>query len=305
MQNLTMPTRCKMFVTDFDGTLYCRQNGLSAADCSALQKIRDSNVVTVLATGRSLYSLSMVLSPVSTLPVDFVIFSTGAGLLRVRDMAIIHSANLPGVTVDACISVLDAVRADYMIHGPIPSTQAFHYKRQGNGEGSDTDFMRRVDMYKEHAQPLTAPHTPYETATQVLAVVPATDVDTVRDAIQEGVSECNVIRATSPIDHKSAWLEIFHKSVSKSQTLQLLSKMLNINQSEIWAIGNDYNDDDMLQWAGVGAVVANAPESLKARFIVMPEVGLGVHTFIAPLLTCASGYPHALGQVSVTCGESS
>lgn len=31
-------------------------------------------------------------------------------------------------------------------------------------------------------------------------------------------------------------------------------------------VGNDYNDLDMLRWAGTARVVANAPEDLRSEF---------------------------------------
>ena len=37
------------------------------------------------------------------------------------------------------------------------------------------------------------------------------------------------------------------------------------------AVGNDYNDVDMLSWAGQGFITANSPEELKKQYINVPS----------------------------------
>jgi hydroxymethylpyrimidine pyrophosphatase-like HAD family hydrolase len=79
-----------------------------------------------------------------------------------------------------------------------------------------------------------------------------------------------VIRTTSPIDGESTWIEIFPPSVSKARAAEWIAAREGIESSRTLAIGNDYNDLDLLDWAPAGYLVANAPDDLKTRF---PTVG--------------------------------
>ena len=63
----------------------------------------------------------------------------------------------------------------------------------------------------------------------------------------------------------SGWLEIFPAHVSKSQAAQWLRHELASHHGASMALGNDYNDSDLLAWADTGFVVKSAPESLKAH----------------------------------------
>jgi hydroxymethylpyrimidine pyrophosphatase-like HAD family hydrolase len=45
-----------------------------------------------------------------------------------------------------------------------------------------------------------------------------------------------------------------------------LSEKLGICKDNVIAVGNDYNDHDMLKWSGKAFVVNNAPEILKHKF---------------------------------------
>ncbi len=83
--------------------------------------------------------------------------------------------------------------------------------------------------------------------------------------------ELKVIRATSPLDGESAWIEIFPAHVSKGHTAQWLCDFLKIDKESSLAIGNDYNDYDMLEWAEKSYVVQNAPQDLLERYKVIPS----------------------------------
>jgi len=79
-------------------------------------------------------------------------------------------------------------------------------------------------------------------------------------------SGVKVIRATSPMDHESIWMEIYHSDVSKGNAVEFLCHRHHINKDRVMGIGNDYNDTDMLGFVGQPFVVANAPEELKELY---------------------------------------
>ncbi|MBM6615966.1 sugar-phosphatase [Desemzia sp. RIT804] len=59
------------------------------------------------------------------------------------------------------------------------------------------------------------------------------------------------------------FLEVLNKSASKGQALRDLAAILNIPREEIMAIGDNGNDLDMLEFAGMGVAMDNA--SLAAK----------------------------------------
>lgn len=60
------------------------------------------------------------------------------------------------------------------------------------------------------------------------------------------------------------FLEITHPSATKSVAAALLAQRLQIDPSEIIAIGDSMNDLDLLQFAGCGVAMANAVAEVKA-----------------------------------------
>ncbi|MNN80178.1 putative phosphatase [compost metagenome] len=52
-------------------------------------------------------------------------------------------------------------------------------------------------------------------------------------------------------------------SASKSQAIQIILQRLGLSREEIMAVGDNFNDIDMLSFAGLGIAMANAPDEVK------------------------------------------
>ena len=64
--------------------------------------------------------------------------------------------------------------------------------------------------------------------------------------------------------HSEPWyLEVAPKQVDKAYGLKYLLRHLNIPKEAMVCCGDSYNDIRMLQYAGVGVAMANAPENVK------------------------------------------
>lgn len=63
---------------------------------------------------------------------------------------------------------------------------------------------------------------------------------------------------------KNEYLEIMNKAATKSNAIRFIEKMLNISSSDIVAFGDNFNDLDMLEYAGLGVAMGNSPDEIKA-----------------------------------------
>ncbi|XMB85224.1 Cof-type HAD-IIB family hydrolase [Mycoplasmatota bacterium WC44] len=59
------------------------------------------------------------------------------------------------------------------------------------------------------------------------------------------------------------FVEIVNKEANKRNALEFLANKYNIRQEEIIAIGDNFNDLDMIEYAGLGIAMGNAPHYLK------------------------------------------
>jgi Cof subfamily protein (haloacid dehalogenase superfamily) len=82
-----------------------------------------------------------------------------------------------------------------------------------------------------------------------------------RNCAWAGQFEC--VRTAYPGNDLSI-LDLLPKGVSKQSALARLAERLGIAQEETMAIGDNWNDEAMLDWAGVGVLMGNATAELRA-----------------------------------------
>lgn len=251
----------QMVITDLDGTLFTNKHEVSLIDMKSLYWLGEKNITRVIATGRNFFSVNNALK--ENFPIDYLIFSSGAGVYNWKTRLLMHSQFLPDLEVKQISKILIENNVDFMIHELIPENHKFVYHRSGK---MNVDFEKRIKIYKDFALQLNPSNENYKHACQILAVLP--NNVSLFDEIKQKFNDIKIIRTTSPLDGDSIWMEIFPESVSKGHGVDWLCKKLKVNPAKTISIGNDYNDIDMLEYTDEKYVVSNAPDDLKERFPV-------------------------------------
>ncbi|MBN2050781.1 MAG: HAD family phosphatase [Spirochaetales bacterium] len=254
-----------LFVTDFDGTLYFGGD-IHPGDRRVLEDLGKAKVLRAIATGRSLKSYRGVADAMD-LPVDYLVFSSGAGLMNLATGTVEAAKTLKAEDVLTVARVLESLGLDYMIHEPIPKNHRFLYRSK---DPQNTDFLQRCRLYHEYCAPLEDRHleAPDE-ATQFIAILRPGQEGL--EALRRELAEYSVVRTTSPLDGKSTWVEIFSRGISKSTGVAALCERYGISPRRVCAVGNDYNDMDLLEWAAWSFVPSTAPGELRSVFRIIPE----------------------------------
>lgn len=252
-----------MVVTDLDGTLLGSRHQLSDTDRQTLVELGRLGVIRVVATGRSLFSARRVLD--ESFPIDFLAHTSGAGIVSWPDQRVLRVRHMPAPAAAELGAELMARELDFMLHHAIPDNHRFYMHRSGR---PNPDFERRVRLYSAHAQALAVPLASDQVMCQGLVIEPAPSSGC-HAALCEALPAFQVIRTTSPLDGSSTWIEIFPLGVSKAEAASWLEERAGIGRLPSVAIGNDFNDLDLLEWADLAFVVGNAPEELRERYSVV------------------------------------
>lgn len=245
----------KAVITDLDGTLTIKSGVVGDINYSTLLKLGDSDIIRIIATGRSLYSVSLILP--DDFPIDYLIFSTGAGILNWKTKELIFRQSLANNDIQPTINQLIDNNYNFMIHLPVPDNHKFYYHKSHK---TPIDFETRIKRYINFTYDKIP--SSLDNISQFLVVLDENSQEEY-SKIKDLFPELNVIRTTSPFDNKSIWVEIFPREVSKGKAVHYLSEQLNITKENIIIIGNDYNDIDMLDWGEHSYIVSDAPNELK------------------------------------------
>jgi hydroxymethylpyrimidine pyrophosphatase-like HAD family hydrolase len=249
----------RMVVTDLDGTLLNDRQEISPRDTETLEWLGEKNICRVIATGRNLYSAKKILHP--EVPVDYLVFSTGAGAIDWKTGELIFAEHFLEKDATLALEALTGAGVSFMVHNRVPDN---HYFRYHDAMCGVSDFRRRCELYRDYATPLGTGSPGFSHISQFLAI--AMENNILLDRLKTLLASLRVIRTTSPLDKKSMWIEIFPWHVSKGHTVERLCSMLGVERSGTIGIGNDYNDTELLNFVRYPFAVDNSPETLKKNF---------------------------------------
>lgn len=249
----------QMVVTDLDGTLLTDDRKVSENDLNTLYDLGKRGITRVIATGRSPYSFARVID--DHFPIDYLVFSSGTGVMDYRSKEVLLTYSIPEQKVKELAKLFRSRGVSFKVLSPVPDNHHYLYFENGH---SHPDFYRRMEYYRGFETPISFNPQNFGPASQFLIILPP-DVTRFNE-LKDLCSGVKVVRATSPIDHESIWMELFHPSVSKASGVDFLCRRLEIPAANTMGIGNDYNDIDLLAFTQHSFMVANGPEDIRNQY---------------------------------------
>ncbi len=252
----------KMLVVDYDGTLAASDSYVSEYTTVKFAGLEELKVVRVINTGRSLFSLKNVID--RDFPVDYVVFSAGVGIYDWKRKTLLRANNFTKTETFDIYNYLCKCNYDFMVQLPVPDNHYFHHF--GNIR-NNVDFRTRINNYESYGIKSIS-ECPEQASQFVVICTKGTDYF---NRIKSKFPSLKVVKATSPINHCSVWVEILPSNISKASGIEFLRNRLNINKSDIVAVGNDYYDLDMLHYVDCtnAYVISNAPPDIKPGFNII------------------------------------
>ena len=262
----------QVIITDLDGTILPRKGEISRATIEALHWAGEKKCLRIIATGRNLYSAKQVLPP--DFPIDYLIFSSGAGVLRWKDQQLIYTQHLSEKECRKIANHLWDYRINFTIQREIPDNHLYYYTSL---YPIHEDYKRRLACYAPFG-------TLIGEATQFVVIMDVTQLRML-EKIRQELADYSVVRSTSPLDNQAIWLEIFAKGINKGSTLEWLLQQLHIPLEQCAGIGNDYNDLDFLNRCPKAYLVANSPTNLHPHYpLVKKDREEGFTEFVSKVI---------------------
>lgn len=250
----------KAIITDLDGTILPHGGQISAQTTESLVRAGAQDVVRIIATGRNLFAARKVIP--ADLPIDYLVFSSGAGVLRWEDKKILSATHLNQSETRFIASYLWDYNINFTIQKEIPDNHHFYYT---NLYPVHEDYRHRLEIFKAFGTCIESSGEIQTGSTQLIMILDSLQLHLL-EQIRADLNNYSVIRSTSPVDNRAIWLEIFPFGINKGATCGKLLNELDISPVDCAGIGNDYNDVDFLDICGQAFLVANAPQRLKPHY---------------------------------------
>lgn len=240
---------------DVDGTLL--SNGIIPQE--NIEKIRffaENGGTFALATGRSIGAVSAVEKEIKS--ISKAVFSNGGMIYDYIDDKILFEAQIP--------------KEDYEI--------IYKVKENYPEIGIELHFGKEVAVYNKTSE--TDDHEFYEnlpsniyTKEQISKVSlnkvlytlgDERNAEKIRRLVEKTPNSCEFLNTSATFDgRKRFYLEQVPIGISKAEGVKKLVNILGIEEGNLFAIGDYYNDLEMLRFASLSAAPFNSPKEVKEK----------------------------------------
>jgi Cof subfamily protein (haloacid dehalogenase superfamily) len=274
----------KLIAMDIDGTLLDSQSRLSLENIAAIQDAAAAGIEIVIVTGRRFHSARHT---VDALDCDYHVIATNGALVKSKDGATLQRHLLP---VDIARRVVEATEEFRPTCGVI-------FDRPRDRQV----IFEKIDWNGAYVGPYLSRHRDF-----VAEISPLTDCLDSEDPLEVMyLGECNLIaRAAKLLEHlpyanqftlaqtvyehrNLSMLDVLRRGVNKGAALEAWAAHLGIAREEVMALGDNWNDREMLEFAGVPVVMGNSVAELQS---------LGWHVTLS---NDSSGVAHAIRKYAL------
>ncbi|MFB4289689.1 Cof-type HAD-IIB family hydrolase [Nonomuraea sp. ATR24] len=239
----------RWIVTDLDGTLVGRDLAMVPASRDALRRFRAAGGQVVIATGRMERS---ALPYYEELALDGpAILYNGARTVDLATGTVVRSRCLPAAAWKALIDSFDDVTPGAY---PVVFSGGRAYAVDDVPELRDYARRDRIEL----ADPGSWTALPADEVTKCMLI--GDQLPRVR------------VAGTTTVLSEDTYLEILPQGVSKGLALRELAEERGVAPAEIAAVGDNPNDLDMIELAGIGAAVGDGHPAVRsaADVVVRP-----------------------------------
>jgi Cof subfamily protein (haloacid dehalogenase superfamily) len=253
----------RLVAIDMDGTLLPTfMQGVSQRNAEAVKAVQDAGITVVIATGRRTAYTLPLLDGVG-LRADTTLITSNGAVTR----------TLGGEPLDRSQLESRVARGLCGLLRPF-GTLVFTFDRQHGGELVLEDMDQahgRIALWVEANRNAIEVAKPLENALldgddpiQGMVAGGLSKMRAAEKALKESEwsERCECVRTEYPGRDLSI-LDLLPRGVSKGWALERLAARLGIDRKEAMAIGDNWNDVTMLEWAGQSILMGNAARELR------------------------------------------
>jgi hypothetical protein len=253
----------RLVAIDMDGTLLpTPSTQVTERNGRALRAAQEAGITVVIATGRRVAYAAPLLDGLG-LRADMPLITSNGAVTR----------TLGGELIDRCHLKARIARGLCGVLRPFGCV-VFTFDRPGRGELVLEDLEQaqgRIALWVEanrNAIEVVKPlENAFEDGDDPIQGMAAGGIRKMREAeaalkISQWAAECGSVRTEYPA-RDLAILDLLPPGVTKGWALERLAARLGVDRRETMAIGDNWNDVDMLEWAGQPFMMGNAAAELR------------------------------------------
>lgn len=260
----------KLVATDLDGTFLDGNGNISKRNMEAINRIREKGCIFTVITGRMYSSAKQYIDELQCR--ELAEFYQGAVITDTSDGNVIYRTTMKKSVCESVYS--DAVKrslniqayADDKVYAEIYDENTAFYEHMCRLRVNIVDSIEYIISSNDNVKLL---------------------INSDRGSVKRNIGFFmdKYSKETNVTQSGEHFIEFTHKDANKGHALELIAHRYGIDRSEIIAFGDHMNDISMLQYAGTGVAMGNAPQNVKkyADIVAPPNTESGVAAVLEKL----------------------
>jgi Cof subfamily protein (haloacid dehalogenase superfamily) len=251
----------RLLALDIDGTLLDQHFQVSPRNIEALKAAHEAGIQVMLATGRR-HDYALPIARQLGIPVSLI--SSNGALVRFSNGERFHADRLPAATAKKLIGHMDEYRSNAVLTFDRQGPDALVLERADELSRSIARWIEKNSGHIRYVVPLEAALTEDPIQAMYCGGIERMQAVQQRLAEAEFFDEITVLR-TQYDQRDLCIIDILNRGCTKGHALRRWADHHGIAPAEVMAIGDNYNDLEMLEFAGLPVIMGNASEDLKSR----------------------------------------
>ena len=254
-----MPIR--LIAIDIDGTLLDSRGQVPEANQRAIAAAVERGIEVALVTGRR-YTFALPVA--ERIPVPLTMIVNNGALVRTKQGETFARQLLPRESARRVLEATEDFRMGALVLFDRPKEDQILFESLDWDNPSRTDYWRRNREYLTQITPLEAGLT--EDPIQVMYTGGVAEMRRLAERLTGlGFAGEYSVQMTEYEVKNFTLLDVLHPDVSKGAALREWAARQGYAAGEVMAIGDNYNDREMLGFAGVAVVMGNSVAEMKCN----------------------------------------
>jgi Cof subfamily protein (haloacid dehalogenase superfamily) len=255
------PTGVKLIAMDIDGTLLDSQSRFLPENVAAIEAAAAAGIEIVIVTGRRFHSARY---SVDALRCDFSVIATNGALVKSKDGITLQRHLLPVATARRVVELTQEFRSCSGVIFDRPRERQIVFEK--------------IDWNGPYVGPYLSRHRDF-----VAEIDPLIDCLDGEDPLEVMlIGECEILARAAKLlentdfrqdytlaqtvyEHRNlSMLDVLRPGVNKGSALEAWAAYRGIAREEVMALGDNWNDREMLEFAGLPVLMGNCLPELKA-----------------------------------------
>jgi Cof subfamily protein (haloacid dehalogenase superfamily) len=261
LKSTVAPPSIRLLALDIDGTLLNSQFSISDIDLSALRRAHATGIEIAVVTGRR---HDFALPIAQQLGFDLWLISSNGAITRSLTGDTFYRDLLPAQVCRELCQAMVEFRGNTVLTFDKPGKGSIVLENMNELENSIRRWLEKNLQYIDFVVPVEGALV--TDPVQAMFCGPIPRMHEALAALENChlAEEITVLRTEYPLRDLSI-VDVLNKGCSKGQALERWAAFRGVPREQVMAIGDNYNDIEMLAFAGYPVIMGNASEELRGR----------------------------------------